>query len=93
MQIPQGVKNRGLIEFVHEMKQVCQPDHIHWCTGSKAEYEELCQKLVEKGTFTPLNNEKWPGSFACNSDPSDVARVEDRTYICSRRKEENPTNN
>jgi phosphoenolpyruvate carboxykinase (GTP) len=94
MHIPEGIKNRSLIEFVHEMRQVCQPDQIQWCTGSKVEYEGLCQKLVEKGTFTPLDPEKWPGSFACNSDPSDVARVEDRTYICSRRKEDaGPTNN
>ncbi|HLO82667.1 MAG TPA: phosphoenolpyruvate carboxykinase (GTP), partial [Chitinophagaceae bacterium] len=94
MKIPEGVKHRGIIEFVHEMAQVCQPDHIQWCSGSQQEYDRLCQKLVDKGTFTPLDPVKWPGCFACNSDPSDVARVEDRTYICSRRKEDaGPTNN
>jgi phosphoenolpyruvate carboxykinase (GTP) len=90
----ESVKHRELHQFVFEMAELCEPADIHWCDGSKEEYELMCHRLVEKGTFMPLHPEKWPNSFACFSDPSDVARVEDRTYICSRRKEDaGPTNN
>lgn len=90
----ESVKHLELHEFVNEMAQVCMPDSIHWCDGSSEEYDMVCNRLVEKGTFIPLDPKKWPHSFACFSDPSDVARVEDRTYICSRRKEDaGPTNN
>ncbi|MDZ7876567.1 MAG: phosphoenolpyruvate carboxykinase (GTP) [Saprospiraceae bacterium] len=88
------IKHKALRDWVNSVVQDCQPDTVHLCDGSDAEYDALSQELVEKGTFIRLNPEKRPNSFACFSDPSDVARVEDKTYICSLRKEDaGPTNN
>lgn len=89
-----AVNHSELIAWIDEVTALCSPDHVRWCNGSKAEYDELCNLLVEKGTFIRLNPQKRPNSFACFSDPSDVARVEDRTFICSKRKDDaGPTNN
>lgn len=91
---PKELRNQELQQWIEEMVALCKPESVRWCNGSKDEYNDLCALLVEKGTFIPLNEKKWPGSFACFSDPSDVARVEDRTFICSRKKEDaGPTNN
>lgn len=82
-----------LIQFVESAVALCKPDHVHLCDGSEAEYAELCQQMVKQGTLIPLNDRLRPNSFLARSDPQDVARVEENTYICSETKEEaGPTN-
>lgn len=88
------VKHKELVAWVDEMARLLKPDNVHWVDGSEAENDVMIEKLVAGGTFTKLNEEKHPNSYAAFSDPSDVARVEDKTYICSRRKSDaGPTNN
>jgi phosphoenolpyruvate carboxykinase (GTP) len=88
------VTNKHLIRWVEKMTDLCLPARVHWVDGSQAEYDRLCDELVKTGTFLPLNDEKWPGCFYARSAANDVARVEDRTFICSLSKDNaGPTNN
>ena len=86
--------NKNLLRWVEKMAELCKPAAIHWVDGSQHEYDQLCIQMVAAGTFIKLNQKKWPGCFLARSDASDVARVEDRTFICALSKEAaGPTNN
>ena len=78
---PAYIKNQRALAWIEEMTRLCKPERIHWCDGSQEEYDALCQQMVENGTFIKLNEQKRPNSYLAFSDPGDVARVEDRTFI------------
>ena len=83
---PSYVKNSKARAWIEEMVALCKPEHVHWCDGSQAEYDTLCDLLVRNGTFIKLNENKRPNSYLSRSDQNDVARVEDRTFICSAKQ-------
>ncbi len=86
--------NQKLIKWVKDMADMCKPDRVHWCDGSQKEYDELAELMVKSGTFIKLSESKRPNCYYAKSDPADVARVEERTFVCPKKKEDaGPTNN
>ena len=86
--------NENLLDWIETIAQLSKPDSIYISDGSQEEYDDLCNQMVESGTFIRLNEEKRPNSFLCRSDPKDVARMESRTFVCPTNKSDaGPTNN
>ncbi len=88
-----NIQNQKLLNWVKEIAELCKPDNIHWCDGSQAEYDALSAQMVKAGTYIKLAEEKRKNSYLCRSHPGDVARTEDRTFVCSKTQEEAGPNN
>src|SRR5579872_3814668 len=92
--LKQWTRHIRLIEWVEKIAALCQPERIHLCDGSKEEFDQIAAEMIRTGTLVPLDPRLRPGSFWCHSHPDDVARVEENTFICSKKKEDaGPTNN